>query len=179
MISGTRSLFRSASTIKVGSKLPEATLHRGSPNTHVNTLQHFTPFKRAVIFGVPGAFTPGCSKTHLPGFVSAHSELQRLGVDHVACISVNDAFVMDAWGKANGADGNVEMLADPSASFVSACGLSFDATPVLGNVRSKRFSMVVEHGIVKALNVEPNGTGLTCTLASNVVEDLKKQLGKK
>jgi len=125
------------------------------------------PEKKIIIFAVPGAFTPGCSKTHLPGFVRKADELKSKGVAEVYCVSINDPFVMAAWGKDREADGKVRMLADPTGAFTDALELSVDL-PVLGGKRSKRYSMVVEDGVVKELNVEPDNTGLSCSLADHI-----------
>ncbi|KAI9577526.1 peroxiredoxin-5, mitochondrial-like [Glossina fuscipes] len=153
--------------IKVGDTLPSVELFEGSPANKIN-ISELTAKKKVVIFGVPGAFTPGCSKTHLPGYVDSADELKKeLNVNEVICISVNDPFVMSAWGKEHGADGKVRMLADPSAAFVKAMDLTIDLPP-LGGMRSKRFSMIVEDAKVLALNVEPDGTGLSCSLAQNI-----------
>ena len=124
-----------------------------------------------VLFGVPGAFTPGCSKTHLPGYVAAHADLKSKGVQEVVCVSVNDPFVMEQWGKAHGADGKVRMLADTTAAFTKALGLDLDLTAALGGVRCKRFSAVVEDGVVTKLNLEPSDapTGMTCSLAEKLI----------
>lgn len=158
--------------IKVGDKLPSTVLFEHNPGEKVVTTELFGKGKH-VIFGVPGAFTPGCSKTHLPGYVQEHGSLTKSkGIQSIACISVNDPFVMDAWGKAHDADGKIRMLADIEGEFTKAIGLIIDLTAVLGNHRSKRYAMVVEDGVVKSLHVEPDGTGLTCSLASNILEDL-------
>lgn len=123
--------------------------------------------KKIIVFAVPGAFTPGCSKTHVPGFVQKADELKKSGIAEIVCVSVNDPFVMSAWGKDQNASGKVRMLADPAAAFTKAANLSIDLPP-LGGVRSKRYSMVVENGVVKSLNVEPDGTGLSCSLADKI-----------
>ena len=129
-------------------------------------LLSFPPLQ-VVLFGVPGAFTPGCSKTHLPGYVAAAADMKAKGVAELVCISVNDPFVMEAWGKAQGADGKVRMLADTTGAYTKALGLDLDLTAALGGVRCKRFSAVVENGVVSKLNVEPADapTGMTCSLA--------------
>jgi len=157
--------------IKVGDSVPDVDLFETTPANKVK-LTELTAGKKAVVFAVPGAFTPGCSKTHLPGYVSDFDKIKSKGVDVVACIAVNDPFVMDAWGKANGADGKVRMLADPAGAFSKAVDLTIDLSAVLGNVRSKRYAMIVEDGKVKALEVEPDGTGLTCSLSNAIVDKL-------
>ena len=113
--------------------------------------------KRVVLFAVPGAFTPTCSMKHLPGFVSGAQSLKTKGVDEVACVSVNDAFVMDAWGKAQGAAGKVRMLADGNGDFTRAIGLELDAGGFGMGKRSQRYAMVVKDGKVEQLHVEPGG----------------------
>ncbi|XP_017479730.1 PREDICTED: peroxiredoxin-5, mitochondrial [Rhagoletis zephyria] len=153
--------------IKVGDKLPSVDLFEDSPANKINTAD-LTSNKKVIIFAVPGAFTPGCSKTHLPGFVSnADSLKSEQNINEIVCVSVNDPFVMSAWGKEHNTSGKVRMLADPAATFVKALDLTIDLPP-LGGLRSKRFSMVVENGEVKELNVEPDGTGLSCSLANNI-----------
>ncbi|XP_023722282.1 peroxiredoxin-5, mitochondrial isoform X3 [Cryptotermes secundus] len=149
-----------------GDKLPSVELYENNPTIKVN-LSDITKGKKVVIFAVPGAFTPGCSKTHLPGYVSKADELKQKGVKEIICISVNDPFVMEAWGKEHKVEGKVRMLADPNAAFTKAVDLSTDLPP-LGGTRSKRYSMVVEDGVVKSINVEPDGTGLTCSLADKI-----------
>ncbi|XP_012683139.1 peroxiredoxin-5, mitochondrial [Clupea harengus] len=160
--------------IKVGEPLPAVEVQEGEPGKKVSMDQLFKG-KKGVLFAVPGAFTPGCSKTHLPGFVEQAGQLKSKGIQEVACVSVNDAFVMAAWGKEHGTDGKVRMLADPTGAFTKAVDLLLDSdqiVQVLGNQRSKRYSMLVEDGVVKKINVEPDGTGLTCSLATNIMSDL-------
>ncbi|MFZ4735974.1 MAG: peroxiredoxin [Bradymonadia bacterium] len=157
-------------SIQVGDTLPAIPLHEGNPKTTVSLPELFAG-KKGVLFAVRGAFTPGCSKTHLPGYVADFEALQHKGIDVVVCVSVNDAFVMDAWGKAHGADGKVRMLADPAGDFTKAVGLDVNAA-VLGGLRSTRYSMVIEDGKVKSLNVEPDGFGLTCSLSNALLEQL-------
>uniref|UniRef100_A0A8C9ZVV4 Peroxiredoxin-5 n=1 Tax=Sander lucioperca TaxID=283035 RepID=A0A8C9ZVV4_SANLU len=147
--------------IQVGEHLPAVEVQEGEPGNKVSMDQLFKG-KKGVLFAVPGAFTPGCSKTHLPGFVQQAVDLKSKGVEEVACISVNDAFVMAAWGKEHGTDGKVRMLADPTGAFTKAVDLLLDSdqiVQVLGNKRSKRYAMLVEDGVVKKINVEPDGTG--------------------
>ncbi|PIK61521.1 peroxiredoxin-5 [Apostichopus japonicus] len=156
---------------QVGDKLPSVELAENTPNSKVNIADLFKG-KKGVIFAVPGAFTPGCSKTHLPGFVNDSEAMKSKGIDLVACISVNDPFVMEAWGDNLKATGKIRMLADTCCDFTKAVDLELDATPILGSVRSKRYSMVVEDGVVTKLNVEPDGTGLTCSLSTELLKQL-------
>ncbi|KFO28445.1 peroxiredoxin-5, mitochondrial [Fukomys damarensis] len=169
--------FRSAATvmapIKVGDAIPSVEVFEGDPGNKVNLAELFKG-KKGVLFGVPGAFTPGCSKTHLPGFVEQAEALKAKGVQVVACLSVNDVFVTGEWGKAHKAEGKVRLLADPTGAFGKETDLLLDNSlvPLFGNRRLKRFSMVIENGMVKTLNVEPDGTGLTCSLAPNILPQL-------
>lgn len=157
--------------ITIGDTLPSVDLLEGSSLTKVNIKQLFEG-KKGVIFAVPGAFTPGCSNTHLPGYVKDYQALKDKGVEIIACVSVNDVFVMEAWGEAKGASGKIRMLADHAAAFTKAVDMELDATPFLGGIRSKRYSMVVENGLVTAVNIEPDGTGLTCSLADSLLSQL-------
>ncbi|XP_018584454.1 peroxiredoxin-5, mitochondrial-like [Scleropages formosus] len=168
----TASSFRAP--IKAGERIPAVEVQDGDPGKKVSMDQLFKG-KRGILFAVPGAFTPGCSKTHLPGFVQQAAQLRSKGVQEVACVSVNDAFVMAAWGKQHGAEGKVRMLADPTGAFTKAMDLLLDndqIVQVLGNKRSKRYAALVEDGVVKKIHVEPDGTGLTCSLASNILSEL-------
>jgi peroxiredoxin len=128
--------------------------------------------KKVALFAVPGAFTPTCSKQHLPGYVQKYDELKSKGFDLIACTAVNDVFVLSAWSKDSAADGKVLMLADGSADFAKKIGLDIDLTARGLGVRSKRYSMIVEDGVVKSLNVEEvpsthdkSSASLLCTLA--------------
>jgi peroxiredoxin len=121
------------------------------------TTQEVFGGKKVVFFAVPGAFTPTCSKQHLPGYVTNADAIKSRGVDTIACLAVNDVFVMDAWGKAQGVGDKILLLADGSAEFVRTLGLEFDASKVGMGTRSRRFSMVVDDGVVKELNVEAPG----------------------
>jgi peroxiredoxin len=113
--------------------------------------------KKVVLFSVPGAFTPTCSNKHLPGYLEQYAEFKKKGVDTIACLAVNDAFVMDAWGKAKGAGDKILMLADGNGEFTKKLGLEMDASKYGMGTRGKRFSAIVEDGVVKELNVEPAG----------------------
>jgi glutaredoxin/glutathione-dependent peroxiredoxin len=143
--------------INVGDRLPDAkfmTMTADGPKA-LTTAEVFGG-KKVALFAVPGAFTPTCHQAHLPGFVARIGELKAKGVDAVACTAVNDVFVMDQWAKATGSDGKIQMLTDDSAAFAKAIGLEIDLTGAgigLG-VRSKRYAMMVEDGVVKVLNVD-------------------------
>lgn len=172
MLRCSRSFSTSSSrNIAVGDKLPDITVFEETPGGKVELGSLFAG-KKGVLFGVPGAFTPGCSATHVPGYLSNLEALKAKGIAEVACIAVNDPFVMKAWGDAQGATGKIRMLADTGADFTKAADLALDLSAVLGNVRTKRFAMVVEDGVVTGLEVEPDGTGLTCSLAPKVLEKL-------
>lgn len=152
--------------IKVGDKIPSVDLYENAPTNKVN-IAKLCEGKKVVLFAVPGAFTPGCSKTHLPGYVEDADSLKNKGISEIICVSVNDPFVMAAWAEAQKTEGKVRMLADPSGAFTKAVDLQTDLAP-LGGLRSKRYSMLIENGVVKSLNVEPDGTGLSCSLSKNL-----------
>ncbi len=144
--------------IKVGDRIPSVTLRMlGPEGPQAISSDEFFKGKRVVLFGVPGAFTRTCSQRHLPGYVTHAAALKAKGVDTIACIAVNDAFVMGAWGRQHGAEGKVVMLGDGSADFTRAVGLELDRTKEGMGIRSQRYAMLVEDGIVKALNVEKPG----------------------
>ncbi|MDE1173037.1 MAG: peroxiredoxin [Parvibaculaceae bacterium] len=144
-------------TINVGDTIPEATLMQLTEKgpAPVKTVDFFKG-RKVVLFALPGAFTPTCSNQHLPGFVQKADDLKAKGVDEIACLSVNDAFVMGAWGKAQGAEGKVTMLGDGNAEFTKKLGLDFDGSGFGMGTRSLRYSMLVEDGVVKTINKEPN-----------------------
>lgn len=142
-------------TIAVGDTLPHATFKvMTSDGPAERTTEELTRGRRVVLFGVPGAFTPTCDRNHLPGFLQNLDAIRAKGVDEVAVVSVNDMFVMNAWAKASGGDGKITFLADGSAEFTKAVGLELDASGFGMGLRSKRYSMLVENGVVKILNVE-------------------------
>ncbi len=166
-------------TIKVGDQLPEAkfmTLTADGPKP-LTTADVFKG-KKVALFAVPGAFTPTCHLQHLPGFVQRADELKAKGVDAIACTAVNDVFVMDEWAKATGSKDKILMLTDDSAAFAKAIGLDIDLTGAgigLG-VRSKRYAMLVEDGVVKVLNVDESppthdksSAETMCKLIDNVI----------
>ncbi|MFZ5792238.1 MAG: peroxiredoxin [Pseudomonadota bacterium] len=145
-------------TIKVGDKIPSVQLKTMAADgmKTVSTDEIFKG-KKVVLFALPGAFTPTCSAKHLPGFVQHAGKIKAKGVDTIACLSVNDAFVMDAWGKSQNVGDKVLMLADGNADFSKAVGLTMDGTGYGMGLRASRYAMVVENGTVKALNVEAPG----------------------
>jgi peroxiredoxin len=141
--------------IQVGDKLPDTTFTMmGSEGPEQKSTADVFAGKKVVLFAVPGAYTPTCHKGHMPGFVQQCDAIKAKGVDTVACTSVNDVFVMDAWAKDSGAAGKIDMLADGSADFAKKLGLEIDLTARGLGVRSHRYSMLVEDGVVKQLNVE-------------------------
>jgi len=142
-------------TIKVGDKIPSAKLkYMGANGPAETTTDDLFKGKKVVVFGLPGAFTPTCSAKHVPGFVQHAAEIKKKGVASIACVSVNDAFVMGAWGKDQGAGDKVMMLADGNADFTRAIGLEQDLSGAGLGVRSKRYAMIVDNGTVKWLGVE-------------------------
>lgn len=167
-------------TIKIGDRLPEGTLSEFievesegcalGPNTF--KVGDLTNGKKIAIFGLPGAYTPTCSAQHVPGYVKHAAELKAKGVDEIWCISVNDAFVMGAWGRDQKATGIVRMMADGNADFSKALGLDADFSKFGMGTRSQRYSMLVDDGVVKQLNVEQGGK-----FEVSNAETLLKQLG--
>jgi peroxiredoxin len=151
-------------TISAGDRLPDVelrTMTADGPGT-VRTADALGTGK-VVLFAVPGAFTPGCSNVHLPGFVQNSAELRAKGVDTIACVAVNDVFVMDAWGKAQGAT-DILMLSDGNAEFTEAMGLVLDGSGFGMGRRSKRYAAIVEDGVVRSIDVDESGIALsTCS----------------
>ncbi len=145
-------------TIKVGDKIPSAKLQQKTKDgVQTLTTDELFKGKKVVVFALPGAFTPTCSAKHLPGFVNHYREIKAKGVDTIACLSVNDAFVMSAWGKDQHVEDKVLMLADGNGDFTKAVGLTMDGTGYGMGLRSQRYAMVVDNGIVKKLHVEAPG----------------------
>jgi peroxiredoxin len=144
-------------TISVGDRLPNTALVKATADgpDQVES-ETFFAGRRVALFAVPGAFTPTCSAKHLPGFVEKEAALKAKGIDEVACTSVNDAFVMDAWGKSAGA-GDITLLADGNGDFAKAVGLTMDGSGFGMGTRSQRYSMIVNDGVVEQLNVEAPG----------------------
>ena len=160
-------------TIKEGDKLPEVTLHHMTENgpTPITTSELFSG-KKSVFFAVPGAFTPGCSMQHLPGFVSNSDEILSKGVDQIVCLSVNDAFVMDAWGKDKGTGDKILMLGDGNGDFTEAAGLTMDGSGFGLGSRSLRYSMVIDDNSVTKLNLESNPGEIAESSAESILGQL-------
>jgi len=145
-------------TIKVGDKIPSATLLKATAEgpQPIETDSYFAG-RKVALFSVPGAFTPTCSARHLPGYVEKAGELKAKGVDEIACVAVNDAFVLQAWAQQSGAEGKVTMLSDGNGDFAKALGLVMDAAKFGMGTRGQRWSAIVDDGVVKELNVEEPG----------------------
>jgi peroxiredoxin len=159
--------------VKVGDKVPSATLRMMGPEgpKAVTTEELFAPGKKVVVFALPGAFTPTCSAKHVPGFVAEADKFKAKGVDAIACISVNDAFVMGAWGKDQKSGDKVMMLGDGAAEFTKAMGLEMDLTKNGMGVRSQRYAMIVKDGKIDQLFVEKPGA-FEVSAAENVLKHL-------
>ncbi len=157
-------------TIAEGDRIPEMTLKTNGANgpEDISTADLFKG-KKVVLFAVPGAFTPGCSNTHMPGFVVKGDELKQKGVDEIVCTAVNDAFVMDAWQKDQNADG-ITMLADGNADFAKALGLEMDASGGGMGTRSQRYALIVNDGVVEYVGVDAKGVANSS--AETVLEKL-------
>ncbi len=141
--------------IQVGDKIPSVTLQQKIDNlvSDISTDEIFSG-KKVALFSLPGAFTPTCSAAHLPGYVVKADELKKKGIDRIVCLSVNDAFVMDAWGEQHNVEDRVMMIADGSADFTRAVGLDLDLSQRGMGTRSQRYAMVVNDGVVELLNIE-------------------------
>jgi len=158
--------------INVGDSVPAVKLKRlGAEGMEEVDTGEFFKGRKVVLFSVPGAFTPTCSMEHLPGFVNNAADIKSKGVDEIACLAVNDPFVMKAWSDQQGADGKVSMLPDWDGSFTKAMGLDQDISVAGLGLRGKRFSMTVEDGVVKSLDVE-DGKGVTVSGASACLTNL-------
>lgn len=157
-------------SIQVGDKLPSLTLYTpGKEGPEAISTDDVFAGKKVVLFALPGAFTPGCSAAHLPGYVVNVDDIKAKGVDTVACLAVNDAFVMGAWSDAQNAE-HILMLADGSAEFTNAVGLVLDLTEKGLGVRSKRYAMIVEDGVVKTLDID--GGDIDKSTAENILSQL-------
>jgi glutaredoxin/glutathione-dependent peroxiredoxin len=160
-------------TIAPGSKLPNAAfkIMTGTGPSEVSAQELFKG-KKAVLFAVPGAFTPTCHNKHLPGFMQHAEDFKAKGVDLIACTAVNDVFVLNAWAKQSGADGSILFLADGNGDFAKAIGLDLDGGPIGFGVRSKRYAMLLDDGVVKALHVEAQPGTAEESSAERLLADL-------
>ena len=159
-------------TIQVGDKLPSATLTTmTAEGPKPLTTSELCEGKKVVLFAVPGAFTPTCSVQHLPGFLENAQSFKDKGVDTVACVSVNDPFVMGAWGKDREVGENLVMLSDGNGDFTAAIGLEMDGSGFGLGTRSQRYAMIVDDGVVSTLNVE-SGSGLDVSSAETILSEL-------
>lgn len=159
-------------TIKAGDRVPNATLFRvGENGIEPFAAETFFGGRKVVVFGLPGAFTPTCTGQHLPGFIRHADAIKAKGVDAIACLSVNDAWVMRAWGVDQAAAGKVEMLADGNAELTRALGLDADMSARGYGVRSRRYAMIVDDGVVRHLAIE-EGPVLDVSSAENILEAL-------
>ncbi len=144
--------------IQIGDKLPQATfMHMGENGPEPITSEELFSGKRVALFALPGAFTPTCSAKHLPGYLENAEALAAKGIDKIACLSVNDVFVMDAWGREQNVGDKIEMLADGNCDFTAAIGLELDGTGFGMGRRSQRYAMIVNDGVVERLDVEEGG----------------------
>ncbi len=160
-------------TINVGDKMPEGTFGvMTAEGPGALSSDDLFKGKKVVLFSVPGAFTPACSAKHLPGFIQSADALKAKGVDTIACLSVNDVFVMDAWGKDQSAGDKVTLLADGNGDYVKALGLDLDARGFGMGVRGERFAVVVEDGVVKQLHREAAASDVKASSAENILANL-------
>src|SRR3954452_15448351 len=159
--------------IKAGDRLPNATFMTMTPDgPKPKTTDEIFKGKKVVLFAVPGAFTPTCHKNHLPGFLANADKIKAKGIDTIAVTGVNDVFVMDAWKKESGGEGKIEFLADGSAAFANALGLSVDLGARGLGTRSQRYAMLVEDGVVKTLNLEDSPGKADISGAENLLKGL-------
>jgi peroxiredoxin len=160
-------------TIQVGDRLPQATFRVMTPDgPAARTTDDIFKDRKVVLVGVPGAFTPTCDRNHLPGYVTRAEEIRAKGVDAIAVTSVNDVFVLKAWGQSAGAEGKVEMLADGNGDFARALGLAFDGSGFGLGTRSQRYSMLVEDGVVKTINLEDVPSKAEVSSADTLLQQL-------
>ena len=160
-------------TIKIGDKLPNATFRLVTADgPRPVTTEEFFAGRKIVLFGLPGAFTPTCHKNHLPGFIADEAAFKAKGVDEIAMTSVNDHHVLAAWAEATGAGGHIAFLADGVGAFAKAAGLEFDASAGGLGVRSRRYSMLVEDGVVKQLNIEESPGKVDLSGAPHILAQL-------
>jgi peroxiredoxin len=158
--------------IKIGDRMPQGFFHvmnEDGPGK-LQSVELF-PGRQVVLFAVPGAFTPGCSKKHLPGFIAQAQKIRDKGIDTIACLSVNDVYVMTAWAEASGAGDTVQMLADGSAEYTRLLGLELDSSRFGMGIRSRRYAMIIEDGVVRELFVDPPGK-IELSTADNILANL-------
>ena len=160
-------------SISIGDRIPDIEIKTMGPEGAPVPIRtgHALGTGKVVLFAVPGAFTPGCSKVHLPGFVLQADELKAKGIDTIACVSVNDAWVMDAWGEAQGVGDKILLLADGSGEFTKAMGLELDGTGFGLGARSQRYAAVIEDGVVTSLDIE-TGPGISVSSCEAVLGKL-------
>ena len=160
-------------TIQVGDKVPSVTFKKftGEGFADVKTDEFFAG-KRILLFGIPGAFTPVCQGNHMPGYVENAASFKEKGIDEIACISINDTFVMKAFGKSSDADGKIEMLADDAGAFTKGIGLDADASSFGLGTRSERYAMIVKDGVVESMKVEKNFVDHDVSSADNMLAAL-------
>jgi len=160
-------------TIAKGDSLPEATFRvMGSEGIEALTTDQIFGGKKVVLFAVPGAFTPTCHLKHLPGFIESADKFKKLGIDTVACVAVNDPFVLAAWEEKSGGKGKVLFLSDGNAEFTKKIGMDFDGSGIGLGTRSKRYAMFVEDGVVKVLNTEESPGVAEVSTAAEVLKEL-------
>ncbi|MEQ1652718.1 MAG: peroxiredoxin [Hyphomicrobium sp.] len=163
--------------IKVGDRIPDAKFTvMGPEGPTARTTADVFNGKKVALFAVPGAYTPTCHKNHMPGFVDRIDEMKGKGIDTIACTAVNDVFVLDNWSNDTGAAGKIEMLADGSADFAKAIGLEVDLSGFGLGVRSKRYAMLVEDGVVKVLNIEDSPPMAEKSSAANLCSMIDRSL---
>lgn len=160
-------------TIQVGEKIPKATFKtlQGGAMTDVTSEAVFGG-KKVVLFAVPGAFTPTCHLKHLPGFIEKAGVFKQKGIDTVACVAVNDPFVLDVWGKAAGAEGKVMLLSDGNCEFTNEIGMGFDGSAIGLGTRSKRYAMVVDDGVVTVLHTEDSPGVAEVSTAEAILQEV-------
>ncbi|KAK7103818.1 peroxiredoxin-5, mitochondrial-like [Littorina saxatilis] len=156
--------------IWVGDSLPDVNLYEGSPDNVIPARELYKG-KRGVIFAVVGAFSPGCTNSHIPDYLELHDKIKEEGY-MISCIAVNDPFVMAAWAKDTETEGKIRMLADPRGEFTRAMGMELDCKKMLGTDRSQKYSLVVDDGVIQSINVDPEHTGLACLLCIKTMRNL-------